>query len=43
MTSDIENGLKISAYPTNILIYPDGKNYLKEGQINRTFFDINIK
>lgn len=43
MTSEIENGLKISSYPTNILIYPDGKNYLKEGQINRTFFDINIK
>ncbi len=43
MTPEIENGLKISAYPTNILIYPDGKNYLKEGQINRTFFELNIK
>jgi len=43
MTSEIENGLKISAYPTNILIYPDGKAYLKEGQINRTFFELNIK
>lgn len=43
MTSEIENGLKISSYPTNILIYPDGKSYLKEGQINRTFFEINIK
>jgi thiol-disulfide isomerase/thioredoxin len=43
MTSEIETGLKISEYPTNILIYPDGKNYLKEGQINRTFFELNIK
>jgi len=43
MTSEIENRLKISGYPTNILIYPDGKNYLIEGQINRTFFELNIK
>ena len=43
MTSEIEDKLKISGYPTNILIYPDGKTYLKEGQINRTFFELNIK
>ncbi|MCB9207678.1 MAG: TlpA family protein disulfide reductase [Ignavibacteriales bacterium] len=43
MTSEIENGLKINGFPTNILIYPDGKTFLKEGQINRTFFEINIK
>lgn len=43
MNSEIENGFKINSYPTNILIYPDGKTYLKEGQINRTFFDLYIK
>jgi thiol-disulfide isomerase/thioredoxin len=43
MNSEFENGFKISSYPTNILIYPDGKTYLKEGTINRTFFDLNIK
>jgi thiol-disulfide isomerase/thioredoxin len=43
ITSEIEKSLKITAFPTNILIYPDGKTYLKEGQINRTFFELNIK
>ena len=43
MSFEIENGLKIREYPTNILIYPDGKTYLKENMINRTFFDSNIK
>jgi thiol-disulfide isomerase/thioredoxin len=43
MNSEIENKLKVNSYPTNILIFPDGKKYLKEGQINRNFFGINIK
>ena len=43
MNSELENKLKISSYPTNILIYPDGRSYLKEGSINRTFFELNIK
>ncbi|MDP2038486.1 MAG: TlpA disulfide reductase family protein [Ignavibacteria bacterium] len=43
LDKEIEDGFKIASYPTNILILPDGKTYLKEGQINRTFFDMNIK
>jgi len=43
MDTEVENRLKITSYPTNILIFPDGKTYLQEGQINRTFFDLNIK
>lgn len=43
MDNEVENRLKIAAYPTNILIFSDGKTYVKEGQINRTFFDLNIK
>lgn len=43
LNKEVEDGFKIVSYPTNILILPDGKTYLKEGQINRTFFDMNIK
>ena len=43
MNTDFENRLKIVGYPTNILIFPDGKTYLREGPINHTFFELNIK
>lgn len=43
MDSEIEHKFKVYGYPTNILIYPDGKTYIKEGQINRTFFELNVK
>ena len=43
MNADFENRLKIVGYPTNILIFPDGKTYLREGPINHTFFELNVK
>ena len=43
MNADFENRLKIVGYPTNLLVFPDGKTYLREGSINHTFFELNIK
>jgi len=33
----------IRAYPSNILIYPDGKTYLNTGVIHKDFLNLNIK
>lgn len=43
ITKEIIKEFKVNSYPTNILIFPDGVNYIKEHGINRTFFDLNIK
>ena len=43
LREEIENKFKIRGYPTNYLVYPDGKTYLKQGQINEDFFDSYMK
>jgi len=43
MNPDLEKSLKINFYPTNILIFPDGKRYVEAGQLKKTFFDSNVK
>lgn len=40
---DLKELFKIYSYPSNILISPNGKTFLKTGGINRTFFDIYLK
>ena len=43
LTEEMIKEFGVISYPTNILIFPDGINYIKEHGINRTFFDMNIK
>ncbi|MBX3009757.1 MAG: TlpA family protein disulfide reductase [Melioribacteraceae bacterium] len=43
ITNEIIKEFNIISYPTNILIFPDGINYIKEHGINRTYFDMNVK
>ncbi len=43
LTEEMIKEFGVISYPTNILIFPDGINYIKEHRINRTFFDMNIK
>ncbi len=43
LKKEIEDKFKIRGYPTNLLVYPDGKTYLKQGQIKEDFFDVYIK
>ncbi len=43
MTPELENGFKIKTFPTNMLIFKDGRHYIKEGQVNNNFFDLNLK
>ncbi len=43
ITNEIIKEFNIISYPTNILILPNGINYIKEHGINRTFFDMNVK
>lgn len=43
LTEEMIKEFGVISYPTNILIFPDGINYIKEHMINRTFFDMNIK
>lgn len=43
ITDELIKEFDIKAYPTNVLIDPDGNSYIKEHGINRTFFDANIK
>jgi len=39
----IEEEFKIAGYPTNILLFPDGKSYLTVvGGLNKAFFEKNI-
>jgi thiol-disulfide isomerase/thioredoxin len=39
----IENDFKVSTFPRNILVYPDGKKVLLSGGIEKGFFDYYIK
>ena len=39
LPKDIEEKFKLRGYPTNILIFPDGINILKQGMVNEDFFD----
>lgn len=39
----ISNLFRVSSYPTNILIMPDGETYQEQGHINYKFFEENIK
>lgn len=43
LPKDIEEKFKVRGYPTNILIFPDGINFLKQGMLNEDFFDNYIK
>ena len=43
LTEEMIKEFGVISYPTNILIFPNGINYIKEHGINRTFFDMNIK
>lgn len=43
LPKDIEEKFKVRGYPTNILIFPDGINFLKQGMVNEDFFDKYIK
>jgi thiol-disulfide isomerase/thioredoxin len=43
ITDWIDEKFRVQGWPTNILIYPDGINYLQIGSIYRTFFDEYIK
>ncbi len=43
ITKEIIKEFNIISYPTNILILPDGINYIKEHGINRTFFYMNVR
>jgi hypothetical protein len=37
-TAELEKGFGIAGYPTNILIYPDGRTALRmESSLDRTF------
>ncbi len=40
---DLIEQFKVNSYPTNILIFPDGRRYLKTGQVSTAFFDRNMK
>lgn len=43
LSPETEKKFHVAGYPTNILILPDGINYIKEATINRTFFELNVK
>jgi len=43
LSNVIESHFKIKGYPTNILIFPDGKQYIQTGQINMEFVMNYIK
>ena len=43
MSEDLEWNLKVTSYPTNILIYPDGKSCIISGQINENFLKKNVQ
>lgn len=39
----IEEKFKVRGYPTNLLIFPDGVTYLKQGMVKEDFFEKYIK
>lgn len=39
LTNTIEEKFRIYGYPTNILIFPDGKTFLRQSEIREDFFD----
>jgi thiol-disulfide isomerase/thioredoxin len=43
LPKDIEEKFKVRGYPTNLLIFPDGVSFLKQGMIKEDFFDKYIK
>ena len=43
LLENIETQFKINGYPTNIMIFPDGKQYMKTTQINKIFVANFIK
>ena len=43
LPKDIEDKFKVRGYPTNLLIFPGGINFLKQGMVNEDFFDKYIK
>lgn len=43
LPKDIEEKFKVRGYPTNLLILPDGINFLKQGMVNEDFFDKYVK
>lgn len=42
LPEDVEKQLKITGYPTNILIEPDGVSFQRQGMINEEFFLKNL-
>lgn len=43
LSEPIQNKFKIKSYPTNILIFPDGKTCVQYGIVNRFFFNRYIE
>ena len=43
MPKTIEENFRISGYPTNLLIFPDGKTFIKRGVITEEFFKKYIR
>lgn len=43
LPEDVEKQFKITGYPTNILIEPDGESYQRQGMIKEDFFHQYIK
>lgn len=39
----LKNKFNFDGFPLSILIYPDGKTYLRADEVNQIFFDDNIK
>lgn len=43
LSDEIEKEFKIKAYPTNILILPDGKSFVRVSQVSLTFLKSKLK
>jgi|SRR5690606_30629766 len=43
LPEDIEKKFIITGYPTNLLIFPDGLKFLKQGMVKEDFFDKHLK
>jgi thiol-disulfide isomerase/thioredoxin len=43
LSESITKEFSVKMYPTNILIFPDGRSFIKVQNVNMTFFDLNVK
>lgn len=43
LQKELKSRFKFDGFPLSILIFPDGKTYLRADEVNKIFFSLNIK